>query len=97
MSKVCVNISPSLHTYVRSCKTAKEVWDNLEKRFEEKCLTKKIEYRRLLYVGRYDVEGTSMIEHINHLKTIAERLEAREDPVAEKDLVIILISSLSKT
>ena len=43
LSKICLSISPSLHIYVRSCKTAKEAWDNLEKRFEEKSLTKKIE------------------------------------------------------
>ena len=96
LSKICLSISPSLHIYVRSCKTAKEAWDNLEKRFEEKSLTKKIEYRRKLYAGRY-VEGTLMIEHVNHLKNIAERLEALGDPVSEKDLVMILISSLSET
>ena len=36
----------------------------------------------------------SMIDHVNKLKTIAEHLEALDDIVAEKDLVMILISSL---
>ena len=35
-----------------------------------------------------------MTEHINFVKTIADQLGAVEDPVSEKDLVIILISSL---
>ena len=35
-----------------------------------------------------------MINHINYIKTLSEHLEAVEDPVQEKDLVIILISSL---
>ncbi len=35
-----------------------------------------------------------MIEHVNYLKTLSEHLEAVNDPVAEKDLIIILISSL---
>ena len=39
-------------------------------------------------------KGTDMTEHINFVKTIEDQLEAVEDPVSEKDLVIILISSL---
>ena len=35
-----------------------------------------------------------MINHINYIKTLSEHLEAVEDPVRGKDLVIILISSL---
>ena len=35
-----------------------------------------------------------MTEHINKLKTISEHLEALDDAVLEKDLVMILISSL---
>ena len=35
-----------------------------------------------------------MVEHINHIKMLAEHLEAIDDNIAEKDLVIILISSL---
>ena len=35
-----------------------------------------------------------MVEHVNKLKTIAEHLEALDDMVSEKDLVMILISSL---
>ena len=34
-------------------------------------------------------KGTNMITHINHIKTLSEHLEAVEDPIAEKDLVII--------
>ena len=35
-----------------------------------------------------------MTEHVNHIKTLAEHLQAIDDEIAEKDLVIILISSL---
>ena len=36
-----------------------------------------------------------MIENLNYVKTLSEHLESVEDPVHEKDL-IILISSLSE-
>ena len=41
-------------------------------------------------------EGTSMINHVNYIKSLSEHLEAVDDAVAEKGLVIILISSLPK-
>ena len=35
-----------------------------------------------------------MTNHVNEIKTISEHLEAIGDPIAEHDLLIILISSL---
>ena len=42
-------------------------------------------------------EETPMVDQINDLKTIAERLECLDDTVAEKDLVMILLKSLPKS
>ena len=39
-------------------------------------------------------KGQDMTEHINYVKTLSEHLEAIDDAIAEKDLVILLISSL---
>ena len=39
-------------------------------------------------------KGENMITHINYVKTLSEHLEAVDDFIAQKDLVIILISSL---
>ena len=35
-----------------------------------------------------------MVDHVNALRTIGEHLESLEDPVADKDMVMILLSSL---
>ena len=37
-----------------------------------------------------------MLEHVNHVQTLSNHLEAVGDPIEEKDLVIILISSLTE-
>ena len=89
-----MSISQDLKIYVRSAKTSKEAWDSLANHFEEKTLSKKIMYRRQLYALRKENDETTMTEHINKLKTISEHLEALDDAVLEKDLVMILISSL---
>lgn len=93
LAMICLAISTSLQIYVRSAQTPTEAWDNLERHFQQKTLSKKIFYRRKLYASRM-ASSQDMTEHINNIKTLAEHLEAIDDKVAEKDLVIILISSL---
>ena len=93
LAAICLAISTNLQIYVRSSKTAKEAWDNLEKHFQQKTLSKKIFYRRKLYSARME-KGQNMVEHINNIKTLAEHLEAIDDAIVEKDIVILLISSL---
>ena len=92
-SALGLGVKKDLQIYVRNSKTAKEAWDALENHFEEKTLSKIILYRRKLYSARM-LEGKSMTDHLNNLKTIAEHLEALEDPVRERELVMILLSSL---
>ena len=40
------------------------------------------------------LKGTDMVTHINSIKIISNHLKAVGDPVTDKDLVMILISSL---
>ena len=93
LSIICLAIEADLKIYVRSAKSSKEAWDALENTFEEKTLSKIIQYRRKLYSVKLK-EKQSMTEHVNHVKTLSEHLEALEDPVRERDLVIVLLSSL---
>ena len=93
LAAICLGISTNLQIYVRSSETPKSTWDNLEKHFQQKTLSKKIFYRRKLYAAQME-KGQSMTEHVNYIKTLGEHLEAIDDAIAEKDLVILLISSL---
>ena len=92
LSVICLNISRDLHIYVRNAKSAKEAWDNLSDRFEERSITRKLELRRKLYDAK--LNHSSMIEHINNIKTIAEQLQSLDDTQTERDLVYILMSSV---
>ena len=95
LASICLSVTSSLQIYVRSAETGKEAWDCLAKHFQQKTLSRKIHLRRKLYSAKLSQNG-DMIEHINNVKTIAEHLEAIGDPIAEHDLVIILISSLTE-
>ena len=92
LSRICLGVSQNLQIYVRNAKTGKEAWDSLMNHFEEKTLSRKIQFRRKLYSAR--LEQGNMTDHVNELRTIADHLESLDDPVTEKDLVMILISSL---
>ena len=92
LSLICLSVTTNLQIYIRNAKTATEAWGNLSNHFE-KTLSRKIFYRRKLYSARME-RGSDMVSHVNNLKTIAEHLESLDDAVAEKDLVMILISSL---
>ena len=94
LSTICLSVNKELKIYVRSSKTSKEAWEALENHFEEKTLSRKIMYRQKLYWLR--MENENMVEHINKLKTISEHLEALDDAPPEKELVMILLSSLPK-
>ena len=95
LATICLAVSTSLQIYVRSSNTGKEAWDSLANHFEEKTLSRKVELRRKLYETRLKAgDSIPMVDYINNLKTISENLECVEDPVADKDLVMILLSSL---
>ena len=93
LASICLSISSDIQIYVRSAGNAKEAWTSLEQHFERKSLAHKIFYRRKLYAAKME-KGNSMINHVNYVKTLSEHLDAVGDPIQEKDLVIILISSL---
>ena len=93
LSKICLGVSSNLQIYVRNAKTGKEAWESLMNHFEEKTLSRKIQFRRKLYSTRLE-SGKTMTDHVNTIRTIADQLESLDDAVTEKDLVMILISSL---
>ena len=93
LATICLSMSTSLQIYVRSAKTGKEAWDNIERHFQQKKLSRKISLRRKLYSTKMG-KGDDMKKHENEIKTISEHLEAICDSIAEHDLVTILISSL---
>ena len=93
LAAICLSVSIPYQIYITKATNAKEAWDCLASHFEEKSLSKRIYYRRQLYLSRLE-KGTSMTAHLNNLKEIAEHLESLDDPVLEKDLVMILLTSL---
>ena len=95
LSAIGLGVKKDLQIYVRGCDSPKAAWDSLKNRFQESSLSKKILFRRKLYNTRLE-SGGDMETHVNELKTISEQLAAVGDPIDEKDLAMILMSSWPK-
>ena len=52
LATICLSISTSLQIYVRSATTGQEAWDNLEKHFQQKTLSRKMFLTRKLYSAK---------------------------------------------
>ena len=93
LSMISLGIASDLTIYVRQAKSSAEAWKNLSDRFEEKTVAKICYYRKILYKMELG-KGQTMEAFVNYMKTIAEQLENLDNPVAEIDLVYLLLSSL---
>lgn len=84
--------TPKLYL-VTSCKEPKEVWDKLRDHFECETLANKL-FLKKKYFRTEMKEGTSMEQHLKHMKEITDRLAAIGAPISEEDQVVTLLGSL---
>src|SRR5260370_28045123 len=89
---VCLALSDSVLATVRSCDTAKGIWDKLASVFESKSLVNRLFMRRKLLTMKMG-EGDTLSIHINTIKTLAEQLAAADAQVTEEDLVMAPLMS----
>ena len=84
---ICLEVSDSILATVRSCDTAKSVWDKLASVFESKGLVNRLFMRRKLLTMKMS-EGDALGAHINSIKTLSEQLAAIGAQISEEDLVM---------
>lgn len=93
LSQIALTVSDGVVGHIRNAKTAREAWFKICSVFEQKGLASQIFLRRKLINVKLD-ETQSMQSHINKIREIADQLEAIGDPVKDRELAIILLSSL---
>ena len=80
---------------VTSCEEPKQAWDALKKRFERETLANKL-FLKKQYFRSEMKEGTSVDQHLKHMKDITDKLAAIEAPISEEDEVVTLLGSLPR-
>jgi hypothetical protein len=96
LATMCLYLKDTQLLQVRQCTTAKEAWKKLTDIYENKSLTTRLFLRRRFFTIQM-TEGTSMMDHIAKVRTLAEKLEAIGAAVHEDDVVMTLLSSLPES
>ena len=86
-------MADSVLSSVAEKKTAREIWDVLNKLYEVKSLHTRIFLKRKLYTLRMS-ESTSVTDHINTLNTLCAQLTASNFKIAENESAELLLQSL---
>ena len=81
---------------VTSCEEPKQAWDALKKHFERETLGNKL-FLKKQYFRSEMKEGTSVDQHLKHMKDITDKLAAIGAPISEEDQVVTLLESLPRS
>ena len=96
LADICLSLKDNQLPLVRSASSSQEAWRKLCETYETKNLANKLFLRRKFFTMQ-KAEEDSMLEHVNKVKTLAEKLEAIGAGVSEDDVVMTLLMSLPET
>ena len=93
LATICLSISDSQLSLVRSANTAGEARSKLENHYEVKSLANKLFLRKRYFTATMS-ENDTMMEHINKMRSLAEQMASVGAQVSEEDQVATLLCSL---
>lgn len=94
LSKICLMVEKQCISHVRSCKTAKEAWTNLEKVYEVQSLNSRLKImRKLCSISLGDFN--SMETYINAATELADRLRMMNKPLDDDFFSAIILQGLT--
>lgn len=93
MADLYLSIADGVLSSIEEKKTAKEIWDHLNRLYEAKSLHNKIFLKRKLYTLRMS-ESTSVTEHLNTLNTLFSQLTSLSCKIEPQERAELLLQSL---
>ena len=81
---------------VTSCEEPKQAWNALKNHFERETLANKLLLKKQCFRSEMK-EGTSVDQHLKHMKDITDKLAAIGAPISEEDQVVTLLRSLPRS
>ena len=81
---------------VTSCEEPKQAWNALKNHFERETLANKLLLKKQYFRSEMK-EGTSVDQHLRHMKDITDKLAAIGAPISEEDQVVTLLGSLPRS
>ena len=96
LAAICLSLADNQLIHVRASTSAKDAWEKLQSHYERNSLSQKLFYRRRFFTETMRDEE-SMLDHINKMRTMSEKLEAIGAAVNEGDFIITLLGSLPES
>ena len=93
LSIISLSLVNSQLAHIKHCKGPAEAWKALCNVHETKSLSNILFVRRKFFTIKMQ-EGDDLMDHINHVKELADQLTSFEVPVREEDIVMTLLESL---
>ena len=81
---------------VTLCEEPKQAWNALKNHFERETLANKLLLKKQYFRSEMK-EGTSVDQHLKHMKDITDKLVAIGAPISEEDQVVTLLGSLPRS
>ena len=81
-STIVLAIDSAQRYLVTSCEEPKQAWDALKNHFERETLANKLLLKKQYFRSEMK-EGTSVDQHLKHMKDIADKLAAIGAPISE--------------
>lgn len=95
-SKIILLVDPLNYVHIQEAKTAKEVWNNLEKAYDDSGLTRKVGLLRDLITTNLD-SCSNIEEYVNKVMTTAHKLRNIGFAVDDEWLGTLLLAGLPET
>jgi hypothetical protein len=93
MSVIGLNFADNQIAHIKSCKGPAEAWKTLCNIHETKSFSNILFIRHKFFTYKMQ-EGEDVLDHINHVKALADQLACMEVPVRDEDTVMTLLESL---
>lgn len=93
MSRIVNSVDPHVFSYIKKCKTSKDMWRVLRETFEGGGLNRKVSLLRTLVSVKLD-DFCSTDEYVNKIFTTAEKLESLDFEVGSEWIGALLLAGL---
>ena len=92
---IMLSLSDTVQSVVRKCKTARETWQLLERKYGGKDIKDRLEVRQKLRNLKL-TKGDEMIEHLARIQDCMDQLTAAGGELDEEEAILIILESLPK-
>jgi len=92
-STIALSVSASKVYLISSCEEPNQAWNTLKKHYERDSLGSKLLLKKQYFRAQME-EGTSLEQHLKHMKELTDRLSAIGAAISEEDQVVTLLGSL---